>query len=95
MACGSIPVLSNLTTTNRWVKNNKNGIIVKDLSPDGVARVVVRAIRIDNDRRERIARINRLAIIHKASFLRYRHKEENFLKKIIISDQKNKAMHSY
>jgi glycosyltransferase involved in cell wall biosynthesis len=83
MACNTVPIVSPLPTTNIWIKNGTNGIIIKRIHPNDVANAVIQVLGKKPEESKKLFQINRRLIKQKAEFNSCRRKEENFYKMII------------
>jgi len=80
MACGTIPIVSSLPTTDIWIKNGINGIVIKKNNSYHVSRAIIQVLREKPEKIKKIARINRDIIRKKAEFSSWRKKEQDFYK---------------
>jgi glycosyltransferase involved in cell wall biosynthesis len=44
MTVGLLPIVPNHPANRFWIKDGENGLLLNDLSPDGIAQCIARAI---------------------------------------------------
>jgi len=55
-ACGTFPILSNILTNTEWVLNEFNGLILDNIKPENLSKLIIRALNDDDLRTKTIKR---------------------------------------
>ena len=50
MACGAVPVASNLSTTREWVEHDRNGLLLAPRDGNGIAQAIIALLSDDQKR---------------------------------------------
>ncbi len=64
MSCGAIPVVSNLSTTREWVKDNRNGLLVTPGDAHGIAKAILTLLSDEKQRYEMAQRNMEMMRLH-------------------------------
>jgi glycosyltransferase involved in cell wall biosynthesis len=76
MACGAVPVVSDLPVIRDWMQPNSNGIIVPVRDVEATAKAII-SLLLNPEKRVEIAERNRKLVIEKFDVRQWMQKMEN------------------
>ena len=68
MACGCMPVVSDVPSLKQWINDGVNGFIVRQIDPKDTARAIINALKIRDDKYMKISAQNISLAGKKAAF---------------------------
>jgi glycosyltransferase involved in cell wall biosynthesis len=90
MACGSLPIVSDLPSLREWIVPDRNGCLVSPTDVEGLAHSIVRGLTDDAFHRE-AALINREIVVERASQASHMRKCEEFYYQAVAASRARSA----
>jgi glycosyltransferase involved in cell wall biosynthesis len=87
MACGAVPVISNLPSIREWIKDDENGYLVHPRNIEEIAEAIIKLLK-DKKKRELFAKRNLLLIKQNADHNEEMKKMEGLYLKLLKNRKK-------
>lgn len=86
MACGSFPVVGNVSSLHEWIAHEENGLFCDETDADSIAGCLIRALG-DENLRAQAAEINRNLVRTRAEYSSVMSEAESLYKEVLLRRQ--------